>query len=70
MQRSMRGIAKKAYQLANGETVTDKDLREDEDVAGFEVVEAGSVDGCPKRYLRETWSPEATENETEDEPVD
>ncbi|KAI4742050.1 hypothetical protein E4T50_07565 [Aureobasidium sp. EXF-12298] len=58
-QRDMPNRAKTVYHLCNGERVTDLELKQDEDVANYDIVAIKDSDGeITRKYLRETcWIP-------------
>ncbi|KAI4718999.1 hypothetical protein E4T48_04747 [Aureobasidium sp. EXF-10727] len=54
-QQDMPNRPKKIYQFCDGESITDLDLKEDEDVDGYAVVEIKDRDDdTVRKYLRET----------------
>ncbi|KAG9965320.1 hypothetical protein KCU61_g2081, partial [Aureobasidium melanogenum] len=58
-QRDMPNRAKTVYHFCNGERVTDLELKQDEDIANYDIVAIKDSDGeTTRRYLREMcWIP-------------
>ncbi|KAH0350193.1 hypothetical protein KCU81_g2579, partial [Aureobasidium melanogenum] len=55
MQRDMPNRPKTVYHFCNGERVTDLELKEDEDIAHYDIVNIKDPDGeTTRKYLRET----------------
>ncbi|CAD0108947.1 unnamed protein product [Aureobasidium uvarum] len=55
MQQDMPNRAKKVFQFCDGESVTDLELKEDEDIEEYNIVEIKDRDDdTMRRYLRET----------------
>ncbi|KAG9643963.1 hypothetical protein KCU98_g16056, partial [Aureobasidium melanogenum] len=55
MQRDMPNRAKTVYHFCNGERVTDLELKQDEDVANYDIVAIKDSEGeTTRKYLRET----------------